>query len=99
MSELQLGLLGIGALVVVAVLAYNKLQEARLKRQSEEAFGSRHDDVLLGGKVAPRRPAGSTERIEPTLSEARGEISAASGMLDPGIDFISTLETQNAVAG
>ena len=99
MSELQLGLLGIGALVVVAVLAYNKLQEARLKRQSEEAFGSRHDDVLLRGKVAPRQPAGSTERIEPTLSDAPGGTSAASGMLDPGIDFIATLETRNAVAG
>jgi len=99
MSELQLGLVGIGALVVVAVLVFNKLQEARLKRQSEEVFGSRHDDVLLGGKAAPRRPHGSTERIEPTLSEAPGEIAAASGMLDPGIDFIATLETHAPVAG
>lgn len=99
MSELQLGLLGIGVLVVVGVLVYNKLQEARLKRQSEEVFGSRHDDVLLGGKAAPRRPGGSTERIEPTLSEAPGGSSAGSGMLDPGIDFIAALETKNAVAG
>ena len=99
MSELQLGLLGIGALVVVGVLAYNKLQEARLKRQSEEVFGSRHDDVLLGGKGAPGRPSGSTERVEPTLSPAPGEISAVSGMLDPGIDFIAMLETRNAVVG
>jgi len=97
MSELQLGLLGIGVLVVVGVLVFNKLQEARLKRQSQEAFGSRHDDVLLGGKSAgARRPGGSTERIEPTLSEAPGEIAAGSGMLDPGIDFIATLETQAA---
>ena len=99
MSELQLGLLGIGVLVVVGVLAYNKLQEARLKRQSEEVFGSHHDDVLLGGKEAPRRPAGSAERIEPTMSAPPGESSPASGMLDPGIDFIATLEARNAVAG
>jgi len=100
MSELQLGLLGIGVLVVIGVLVFNKLQEARIKRQSEEAFGSRHDDVLLGGKAeAGRRPAGSTERIEPTLSDAPGETAAGSGMLDPGIDFIATLEAQGPVSG
>ena len=99
MSELQLSLLGIGALLVVGVVVYNKLQEARLKRQSEEAFGSRHDDVLLGGKGAAPGQARPIERIEPTLSEAPGEISAASGMLDLGIDFIATLETHTAVAG
>jgi hypothetical protein len=102
MSELQLGLLGIGVLVVLGVLIYNKLQEARLKRQAEEVFGSKHDDVLLGGKsadAASQRPAGSIERIEPTLSAAPIESATASGALDARIDFITTLETDAAVAG
>ena len=99
MSELQLALLGIGALVVVGVLAFNKLQEMRLKRKSEELFGSRHEDVLLGATATPVRPGGSTDRIEPTLSGAPGEISAAGGTLDPVIDLIATLETQSAVSG
>ena len=102
MSELQLGLLGIGVLVVAGVLIYNKLQEARLKREAEEAFGSSHDDVLLGAKggdTAPQRRAGSTERIEPTLSAAPANATAASGMLDDRIDFIVTLETDHAVRG
>ena len=102
MSELQLGLLGIGVLVVLGVLAYNKLQEARLKRQAEEVFGSKHDDVLLGrtpGDTEFRRPAGSTERIEPTLSVVPAAAAMASGALDPRIDFIATLETEAAVAG
>ena len=99
MSELQLGLLGIGALVVVGVLVYNKVQEARLKRQSEEVFGSRHDDVLLGRESASRQTDGSADRIEPTLSGAPGRASAAGGMLDPGIDFIATLQAHGAVAG
>ncbi|MBE0623788.1 MAG: cell division protein ZipA C-terminal FtsZ-binding domain-containing protein [Burkholderiales bacterium] len=99
MSELQLGLLGIGVLVVAGVLAYNKLQEARLKRQSETLFGSRHDDVLLGGKETQRRTSGPGERIEPTLSEPPGGFPPAKGMLDPGIDFIATLEGRDAVAG
>jgi hypothetical protein len=99
MSELQLGLLGIGALVVIGVLAYNKLQEARLKRQSEEAFGSPHDDVLLGGKAAAPGPRASRERIEPTLSGMPGESAAPAAMSDSGIDFVATLEAQKAVGG
>lgn len=108
MSELQLGLLGIGVLVVVGVLAYNRLQEARLKRQAEQTFGSRHDDVLLGGKAgdaAVERKADSIERIEPTLSDAPAEetgftkVDAAGGRLDPRIDFIVILEADKGVAG
>jgi hypothetical protein len=102
MSELQLGLLGIGVLVVIGVLIYNKLQEARLKREAEEVFGSRHDDVLMGGRnggSAPERPAGPAERIEPTLSALPASRGGASGMLDPRIDFIATLETDKPVAG
>jgi hypothetical protein len=102
MSELQLGLLGIGVLVVLGVLAYNKLQEARLKRQAEEVFGSKHADVLLAGKsgnTASQRPAGSTERIEPTLSAAPAETVTLGGALNPCIDFIVTLETDKVAAG
>jgi FtsZ-interacting cell division protein ZipA len=99
MSELQLALLVIGVLVVVGVIVYNKLQEARLKRQSEEVFGSRHDDVLLGTQDVPRRKDGSVDRIEPILSGAPGGASQAGGTLDPGIDFIATLQAQESVAG
>ncbi|MFH1043641.1 MAG: cell division protein ZipA C-terminal FtsZ-binding domain-containing protein, partial [Pseudomonadota bacterium] len=102
MSELQLGLLGIGVLVLVGVLAYNRLQEARFKRQGEEAFGSRHDDVLLGGKArdtAAERSGDSIERVEPTLSAAPAWASEAGGMLDPRIDFVATLEADKAVGG
>lgn len=99
MSELQLGLLGIGALVVIGVLVYNKLQEAKLKRQSEEAFGSRHDDVLLGGKTAAPAPRTQGERIEPTLSAMPGESAAPAAISGSGIDFIAALEARNAVGG
>jgi len=102
MSELQLGLLGIGVLVVIGVLIYNKLQEARLKRQTEEVFGSRHDDAFVGrrgGGTEPGRPAGPVERIEPTLSALPAKHGEASGMLDSRIDFIATLEADRAIAG
>ena len=47
MSDLQLGLLGIGIVAVLAVLAYNKWQEIRYRRRAERDFGSPLDDVLL----------------------------------------------------
>ena len=100
MSQLQLGLLGIGILVVVAVFAYNKFQEVKLKRQSEQAFGSRHDDVLLsGGSPAARAQGGPLERIEPTLSTSAATPAAASGGLDSRIDFVATLETEKVTGG
>ena len=60
MTDLQLGLLAIGALAVVAVVVYNRWQERSARRNAERAFGSGHADVLLGG-----------ERREPTLPARR----------------------------
>jgi FtsZ-interacting cell division protein ZipA len=99
MNELQLSLLGIGVLVIAGVIVYNRLQEARLRRKSEEAFGSRHEDVLLGAQGALRRADGSADRIEPVLSEASGRTSPAGSTLDPGIDFIATLQAHELVTG
>ena len=73
MSDLQIGLLAIGAVIVVVVLAYNKWQDLRYRRQAERSFGPGHDDVLLlpaqeAGLFEMSRPAAvpaATERIEP----------------------------------
>ena len=102
MSELQIGLLGIGVLVVAGVLVYNKVQEARIRRETGEIFVSHHDDVLLegtGGDSASQRPASPLERIEPTLSPAPVNAGMTSGVLDERIDFIATLEADLAVRG
>jgi hypothetical protein len=78
MSDLQLGLLAIGAVVVIAVLAYNKWQEARFRREAEGVLGSRHDDVLMG---AAESSAGA-----PPAPPATAGVSAATPMeqrIDP----------------
>jgi len=78
MSDLQLGLLVIGGIVVVAVLAYNKWQEVKFRRQAENDFRSRHSDVLLGstvGKSASAQPSDgfptAEMRVEPTLQDSQ----------------------------
>lgn len=79
MSELQLSLIVIGALVVVGVLVYNRMQERAAQRRADAAFRSEHPDALLGGGgsagTADDVPARAPEarprptRIEPTLAK------------------------------
>lgn len=60
MNELQISLLVIGAIVIFAVLAFNRWQERKYRRQSEQNFPSPHDDVLLKTEASP-------VRVEPVL--------------------------------
>jgi len=46
-SELQMSLIGAGAVAVVGVLAYNKWQERKAQKHAEKTFRSDHRDVLL----------------------------------------------------
>lgn len=73
MSELQLGLLIVGSIVIVGVVAYNRIQESRFRRRAERAFAPDRADALM----EPTRPPG--ERIEPQLqpSSAAPEIGTA----------------------
>jgi FtsZ-interacting cell division protein ZipA len=65
MNELQVSLLAIGVVVIFAVLAFNRWQERKYRRQAEKRFSSHHDDILLE-EEAPR------ERVEPMLDAMRG---------------------------
>ena len=47
MTELQLGLIGLGAVAVVGVAAYNKWQERRHRKLAEQVLNVQHTDVLL----------------------------------------------------
>ena len=87
MSELQIGLLAIGALVVAGVLAYNRIQERGAKRAAETAFRSGHADVLLEGQAPPR---------EPLIRLPGGTAPAAS--LDAAIDYIVEFSSIQAAA-
>ena len=52
MTELQMGLIGLGAFAVVGVVAYNKWQEMRQRKQAEQALKASLPDVLLD-EVSP----------------------------------------------
>lgn len=52
MTELQMGLIGLGAFAVVGVLAYNKWQESKHRKIAERMMTGQHADVLLGDSTA-----------------------------------------------
>jgi len=68
MSRLQLGLIVVGAIVILAVILYNLWQERRARARAEKAFGGGAGDALF--EEAPR-----DERREPSFGRlsARGD--------------------------
>jgi FtsZ-interacting cell division protein ZipA len=91
MSELQIGLLAIGGLVVAGVLVYNRVQERGARRAAEQAFGSRHADALLDAPP-PARAAPEAAR-----TSHRAPPAPPAAEPDPAIDYI--VEFTSAQAG
>jgi FtsZ-interacting cell division protein ZipA len=65
MSDLQLGLLLIGAAIVMAVLLYNWFQERRFRKQADAVFQPMADVLMQPGAV----PRETHKRVEPALRE------------------------------
>lgn len=111
MSDLQLGLIAIGAAVLAAVIAYNKWQEAKLRSRSEESFASHHRDVLLAGDAdavsqpattAGPDPHARAASIEHTLGREQAGIAShrgPGGILDPAADFIVEIQLDELTSG
>lgn len=68
MTELQLGLIGLGAVAVVGVLAYNKWQEYRHRKLAEQVLNVRHSDILLDGDGERR------DEAEPPFFDAGDDV-------------------------
>jgi FtsZ-interacting cell division protein ZipA len=102
MSDLQIGLLAIGAVIVAAVLLFNWIQERRFRKQAEAAFQAPTGDVLMQDGVVPREPH---NRVEPALRESAldaGEVNEAGDSDEPHVHIAISkppLDTSLAPAG
>lgn len=70
MTELQMGLIGLGAAAVAGVFGYNKWQEFRQRKIAEAVMKPQHEDVLLakGGRAEQELPvAQPVARSEPEI--------------------------------
>jgi FtsZ-interacting cell division protein ZipA len=71
MGELLIWLIILGAVAVVAVYVYNRMEEARFRKRTESAFAGQDGDALMDDELARAAPG---ERIEPQLqAEASAE--------------------------
>lgn len=104
MTELQMGLIGLGGVAVVGVIAYNTWQEYQQRKLAEKLLDVPPADVLLdasapdelpaaGGDEAaaeafPARPDGAGERIEPVWRFAEAPAEAAPAAPTPAAEFV-----------
>jgi FtsZ-interacting cell division protein ZipA len=76
MTELQMGLIGLGASAVVGVLAYNKWQEHKHRRLAEKMLKAQHEDVLLENSAHEE----ATEHFASNGADAPGALAANVGL-------------------
>jgi len=100
MSELQIGLLAIGALVVAGVVIYNRVQERGAKRAAERAFRSGHADVLMATGAPAAREEGRAA-VRDAVHVAPRPVERASpppqaAQPDPQVDYIVELSVDQS---
>lgn len=66
MSDLQLSLIIIGAIIIVGVAIFNWVQQQRYQRKVQAAFEYKHDDVLLDADSSESM----SERVEPVFNKS-----------------------------
>jgi len=94
MTEFQLGLFAIGALAIIGVLVYNKLQERAAQRSAQRAFGAQHADVLLDEEAPRREPT-----LQPVARETERDAGTNSDALpDERLDYVIELSSREPLA-
>lgn len=94
MTELQMGLIGLGVTAVVGVLAYNKWQEHRHRKVAKQVLGTPHDDVLLGAsaETAPADPfPGDDLPVTPNV-----DLAPLAGRIEPSM-FADPVSNEPAI--
>jgi hypothetical protein len=83
MSDLQLALIALGAVLVAAVAGYNAIQERKVRRRAEATFRGGHPDALLDPAAGRRDPVlgqlPEVSRQDPSLGSLDEVIEPAGG--------------------
>ena len=83
MSDLQIGLILLGVVLILLVLLFNWWQDRRVRRQMQEQFPERDDDPLLGPGGPPAAPV--RPRREPVFA-ATGASEEADQAIHSDVD-------------
>lgn len=98
MSDLQIGLVGLGIVLIIAVLVFNWWQDRRIRRRIQAQFPQTDEDPLMGGlppTVGRREPAlgeGFEVKVETTSDDDIDEV-------DPLCEAVIDVVFSQAVSG
>ena len=104
MTDLQLGLIGLGAAIVGGIFSYNKWVEYRHRRLAKAVLKPDHDDVLLDNTSdasAPTEKKSIRERHEPVLERHEpvlGDLDGAEAGQEPDAGEIENSWPEAAAA-
>lgn len=73
MSDLQIGLVVLGVLLILAVLGFNWWQDRRVRRRMQIHFPGSEHDPLLADPAAPRREPGMDGAVAPAMPAVAGQ--------------------------
>lgn len=102
MSELQIGLLIAGAVVVVLVVVWNRVAEARARRSAENVFRAPERDALVDGAEARREPTLAGQGDEAAASAVsvapdQPRDDAPKAVLSPVVDTVALVVAEASV--
>ncbi len=83
MTELQMGLIGLGTAAVVGVFGYNKWQEIRQRKIAEAVMKPQHEDVLLAKEAKAEPEVAGVPPVERSEPEIRFEAPEQVERLEP----------------
>ncbi|GAA5234729.1 hypothetical protein FOZ76_21050 [Verticiella sediminum] len=97
MSDLQMGLVALGILLIAVVLGLNWWQDRRVSRKMQETFSAAGEDPLLGDAAPADKPVKSRKtpagKAEPRLEPGMGAAAAESPMRrEPAVRVVETDE-------
>lgn len=91
MSDLQVGLIALGVVILFCVVGYNWWQDRRVRRQMQEQFPQTDEDPLLGGlplSGSGRKEPGLPGVMASTASVASGAVAGADADLAEEVDAV-----------
>lgn len=96
MSELQLGLLAIGVVLVVGVFAYNRRQERVARHSADGSLRSGHAEVKQ--QPEPARSIAPAPEKPPHAAPSRTFQAPGAGLPDPKVDYVVELAFATPIA-
>jgi len=99
MSDLQIGLLVLGLIVIGSVVAFNWYQEKKFRQRAEHGFQRPEADVLLGHEEAHAVPHDNDvqERIDPHLGPRLEDDAPVKRGADEPVETVAPASSSSAV--